>query len=437
MLRRKRQSVLMISGLIIASAIITSSMVVGDSLDKTVGLEVQAAWGETDLLISGRNPTTGVSVAFDEDLGERFWDALTGDAVLSSGLEGRQFGVASSVSLSAENGLAEPSISMFARNASVDDAAVWAAISPSSNLRYSDLVAVNRGAETPSVVLNSVAAETLEVGQGDVLEVGAFVTRDGERVRTTTDVVVFAVVANEGQGAMAGTRSPAVFTDLLTAQSILGMDGELNQVSLAFDDALDESELRRLAQRVEEVMNDVMTAEDAGPVWTVDEGTSSLTISSTLDLQRVSGEDVAALRENRSTLYPSASLLEVLQVPLIDVVHNGSSLLTLADGTVSELRAAPEAVWHVSPSGLGFERLDTGDAWIWQVSDGERLVDAAWGDRNESVAFVSGRSVVVADIDLVDEDERYTADLSPMPWSYQIGARLARVGGLRPVVGIV
>ena len=412
MLRRKRQSVLMISGLIIASAIITSSMVVGDSLDKTVGLEVQAAWGETDLLISGRNPTTGVSVAFDEDLGERFWDALTGDAVLSSGLDGRQFGVASSVSLSAENGLAEPSISMFARNASVDDAAVWAAISPSSNLRYSDLVAVNRGAETPSVVLNSVAAETLEVGQGDVLEVGAFVTRDGERVRTTTDVAVFAVVANEGQGAMAGTRSPAVFTDLLTAQSILGMDGELNQVSLAFDDALDESELRRLAQRVEEVMNDVMTAEDAGTVWTVDEGTSSLTISSTLDLQRVSGEDVAALRENRSTLYPSASLLEVLQVPLIDVVHNGSSLLTLADGTVSELRAAPEAVWHVSPSGLGFERLDTGDAWIWQVSDGERLVDAAWGDRNESVAFVSGRSVVVADIDLVDEDERYTADLS-------------------------
>ena len=48
---------------------------------------------------------------------------------------------------------------------------------------------------------------------------------------------------------MAGTRSPAVFTDLLTAQSILGMDGELNQVSLAFDGALDESELRRLAQR--------------------------------------------------------------------------------------------------------------------------------------------------------------------------------------------
>ena len=37
MVRRKRQSALMIAGLVIASAIITSSLVVGDSLDATVG----------------------------------------------------------------------------------------------------------------------------------------------------------------------------------------------------------------------------------------------------------------------------------------------------------------------------------------------------------------------------------------------------------------
>ena len=52
MVRRKRQSALMIAGLVIASAIITSSLVVGDSLDATVGREVQAAYGETDVLIS-------------------------------------------------------------------------------------------------------------------------------------------------------------------------------------------------------------------------------------------------------------------------------------------------------------------------------------------------------------------------------------------------
>ena len=412
MLRRKRQSALMIAGLVIASAIITSSMVVGDSLDRTVGLEVQAAWGETDVLVSGISPTTGVSVAFEEDLGERFWDAIMDDDVLSTQLDGRQFGVASTVSLSADNGLAEPSIALFARNATVDNAGVWAPLSPTTGLRYSDLVAINQDSETPAVVLNSVAAETLEVSEGDELDVGAFVTRDGERVRTTTQVVVHAVIANQGQGAMAGTRSPAVFTDLSTAQSMLGMEGQLNRCSLAFDNQLNDREVREAVQRVNDAMDAVMTAEDVGVVWTVDEGTSSLTVSSTLDLQRVSGEDVVALRENRSVLYPSANLLEVLQVPLIDAVHNGSSLLTLADGSISELRSAPQSVWHVGPNGLGFERLDTNDAWIWRVDEGQRLVDAAWSENNRTVAFVSGQSAYLADIDLLDETERAVAEVS-------------------------
>ena len=65
MVRRKRQSALLIAGLVIASAIITSSLVVGDSLDMTVGQEVRAAWGETDVLVSGLDPLTGVSVEID------------------------------------------------------------------------------------------------------------------------------------------------------------------------------------------------------------------------------------------------------------------------------------------------------------------------------------------------------------------------------------
>ena len=125
MVRRKRQSALMIAGLIIASAIITSSLVVGDSLDMTVGQEVSAAWGETDVLVSGLDPTTGVTVEFDQEVANRFWSALNADERFSKEIDGRQFGVVSSVSLAAENGLAEPSISLFAHNATIDSEAVW------------------------------------------------------------------------------------------------------------------------------------------------------------------------------------------------------------------------------------------------------------------------------------------------------------------------
>ena len=45
-LRRKRQAALLMAGLVIASAIITFSLVVGDSLDATITQEVEGAWGK-------------------------------------------------------------------------------------------------------------------------------------------------------------------------------------------------------------------------------------------------------------------------------------------------------------------------------------------------------------------------------------------------------
>ena len=360
--RRKRQSALMIAGLVIASSIITSSLVVGDSLDATVSQEVSAAWGQTDVLIAGIDPMTGVAVAYDEALAERFWQSLSSEPTLSEGLEGRQYGVYSTVSLAAENGLAEPSVPLFARNASVDDEGVWAPLDASTDMRFSDIKAVNGQGDTLHVVLNAAAADVLEVGRGDLLELGAFVSDEGQRVRTSSSVQVHAVVPNEGQGAMAGTQSPAVFTDLESAQTLLGLEGSITRVSLAYGSSVEDGALRAALPGLQAMMNASLTAEDAGVVWTLDEATASLTVSSSSGLQRIAGEDVVALRENKSTLYPEAGLLEVLQVPLIDVEHDDEALLTLAETDVTQLRLGAEAWWHVALTGIGFEPLDGGDA---------------------------------------------------------------------------
>ena len=415
MVRRKRQSALMIAGLVIASAIITSSLVVGDSLDMTVGQEVRAAWGETDVLVSGLDPTTGVSVEFDQEVADRFWKALGEDQRLSGEVDGRQFGVVSSVSLAAENGRAEPSIALFANNATIDSEAIWAPLDPTEGLRFSDIALANAQDDLPMVAINAVAAQALEVEVGDVLELGMFVSRDNVRVRTTESVEVMAVVPNDGQGAMAGTRSPAVFLDLLTAQTLLEMGSNINRMAFAFGSDVSDERLRSIVPELEALMDEVLTATDVGILWTLDEGTSSLTVSSSVGLQRLSGEDVAALRENQSSLYPDASLLEVLQVPLIDASYQDEPLLTLADSEVDELRQSDDALWHITANGLGFERFDNQEAWLWQVSKGERLIDVAWDEGNDAVAFLSGDEVLLADTDLVDDTERASSALQDTP----------------------
>lgn len=423
MVRRKRQSALMIAGLVIASAIITSSLVVGDSLDATVGQEVQAAYGETDVLIAGFDPMTGVAVAFDEDIGARYWSSLQRNSMLADDLQGRQFGLTSSVSLAANSGLAEPSVSLFAHNATVDDAFVWEPLDPVSGYRFSDIASANQEGAMSGVAINAVAAEALEVDVGETLELGAFVTTDNQRVRTTHSVEVLAVVPNEGQGAMAGTRSPAVFLDLNTAQGLLGMNGQLTRIALAFKPSLSEETIRTHLEALEDVFDDVLTAEDVGVVWTAEDDASSLTMSSSTGLQRLSGSDVAALRENRTELYPQATLLEVLQVPLIEMQAGGEPLLTLADATVDRLVVAEDAIWHTTANGLGFERLSTHEAWLWQVDEGERLTDVVWHENNTTVGFLSGQTMVVADTNLIDEDDRYARSLEGMPTA------LARDGG--------
>ena len=112
---------------------------------------------------------------------------------------------------------------------------------------------------------------------------GAFVTRDGARERVTQDVYVHAVVPNEGQGAMAGSKSPAVFASLDDAQSMLEMEGQLTRLSLAYDDTRPEEELRAAREAVEQRMDGLLTAEDVGLVFTADDATASLTVSPTPD----------------------------------------------------------------------------------------------------------------------------------------------------------
>ena len=405
-LRRRRQSVLMVAGLVIASSIITSSLVVGDSLDQTVLGEVEASWDATDVLISGIDPQTGSLVEYSEDIGPRLWEALLGDSNLSKHLSGRQYGYSTTVSLATVDGFAEPTVSLFAHNATVDAEGVWSPLGTDPGLRFESLASLNAGGDEVHVVLNQIAAEQLEVEAGGFLELGAYVTDDGQRVRVVQDVVVHDVVSNVGQGAMAGTLSPGVFLDLQTAQRMLGVEGSLNRITISFAEDASDDLIRSLTGQVENHLDRLLTAEDVGIVFTSDDATSSLTISSETGLQRLLGEDVVALRENRSLLYPDAGMLEVLQAPLVDLQFEEESILTLADAEVDLMVASSTAIWHLASTGVGFEQNLGGDAWLWQVDDGDIIADAAWNASNQSVLIAHGDGLTLLDEGLEDEDPR-------------------------------
>ncbi|MCH2643870.1 MAG: hypothetical protein MKZ54_01020, partial [Candidatus Poseidoniaceae archaeon] len=85
--RKKRQAALLMAGLMIGSAIVASSLIVGDSLDQTVREEVDAAWGDTDVFISGFDTNLGQVTEIPQSLVEDIRGAYL--EVLDSNQAGR------------------------------------------------------------------------------------------------------------------------------------------------------------------------------------------------------------------------------------------------------------------------------------------------------------------------------------------------------------
>jgi len=368
--RRKRQAALLMVGLIVASAIITSSMIVGDSLDATVRNEVEGAWGETDITVSGFDLSKGERVTLTEVLANEVWQGVQSNSILASSIQAQQQGIVASVSTSS-NASSLTGVTWMAMNSSIDSLEHWPKIGTSGDgIRYSTLNEANFFSQQYQVAVNQVLADELNLVEGDRFDLGWYVTDDGQRKRIEAQVEVHSVVANQGQGASAGTQAPALFTDLKTAQSMQKMVGKINTLYYAVDDKHEQAEqIQPVLDELQTVLDQYIRAEDVGLSLDIDTSTNSMTLSSSQGLGRLSGELVRGLRENMTVLSPDASMMEVLQVPMVEMEYENQQILTLADSEITELWAGQRGLWHFTPSGAGFQIEGDGAAWVWRVTD--------------------------------------------------------------------
>ena len=165
LLRKKRQAALLMAGLMIGSAVISSSLIVGDSLDQTVREEVEAAWGETDLLISGFDATSGQVVEIPQSI---VADLRNADV---EGLGDIQSGRVVSASVVTADERANPSVAWFAlehrENVIIG--------SKAKGLTWFELEEINRFSTTPKVVINQAFAD--ELGGGERRRTPAWLVR--------------------------------------------------------------------------------------------------------------------------------------------------------------------------------------------------------------------------------------------------------------------
>ena len=364
-LRRPRQAALLMAGLLVASSIITSSLVIGDSLDATLSKEVEAVYGDTDILIFQKDRRTGFSFDLDSNLTNSFGQELEIQGIADKW----SHGLDTTVTLSRQDGLALPSAGWYAYEG-------WTGVS-----------------------LNQVAADELELSKGDPLEVAWYsFTDDGELVRKSTNVTISSVISMNGKGSMAGTKSPALFSSLEFAQQLQSKSWKVNMMRISLLDNEDASESISI---IEKSLDELIDAGDSGFEVTT-EG-DSMSISNSEGLGRLDGNFMSSWAENKSALLGQGTSMEVLQVPLIQIEQEGK-IMSLPDDRIQEIIVGDDGIWYVSGGAISFQKQRGGSSHEWQVPNGGLVNDVTILDKSLLVAHSDGLVEIFSDS---DEEEIY------------------------------
>jgi len=366
--RRKRNTALVIVGLLIGSAIITSSLVVGDSLDATLQAEFAESLDEADIIISGtdlfRNP-----VWLNQTNMEGFVDTLFNNSdidAVSIGIN-MQIGLKSELHQTVEANNAH----WLAMDEDYQNQGTWKPFGGDNGPLYSEI-------KNGEAYISERGAEKMELQIGETVEVSwSAVSETGEVQRKTTNLTVQEIVPTKISGYEFGGDA-SIYTSLSQAQEILGREGEINRIAIsARGGVLDaQSAEDRALPFINSTLDEFIIAGDSGlEIASVPEDFS-------LAVQRISGEgllygnEVESLRENISATAPDASIAELLMAPILQISSGGENLTGLISAEVTTIDSDAIADWYATPSGLSVQTKNTSlwSQWVPRGSESKAVL---------------------------------------------------------------
>jgi putative ABC transport system permease protein len=217
--RRPARGLLIVTGLMLATAIIAAALATGDTMSQTIRSSAVAALGRADVVVGSNGTSDALAVNaentsgiryFPQDYAGRITRAAAGSGLVSGVAPVIVEQVAAQDVTSRQN---EPSVTLFASDAG--------ALRDFGAMRSGDRTVSLDQLQPGQIYLNAKAASKLDASPGDTLRLLA-----GSSVAT---VRVRAVVSYEGTG----TDESAVLMPLAPAQRLLGKPGLVKGVFVA------------------------------------------------------------------------------------------------------------------------------------------------------------------------------------------------------------
>jgi len=356
LIRRKRNTVLVIAGLLVGSAIVSSSLVIGDSLDATMEQHFLKPLGDTDYYIRGVDPVLGQWVEWNESRAGNLSDEL----MTWSAIHGARPGLALSISVVHDDqDLAEPNADWYAFDAIRSDLGDFDPIGGSDGVRYSEISPNN-------AIINEEMSQRVSAEIGDLLEIHWLEIDLTEGiVRESTNLTVQGIIPDISTGYL-GSQHPLIFTSLEDAQLLTGKQDTINHIGISAKGDGSDS----LHTKIMSAVNQTLIAEDAGLTIETDASQGMLAVARTTGMGLLDVGEVSNLTSVVEIANEDAKILELIQVPLYNIAQDGINVSGLASNSIAAIEQTEGWDWYATASGLSLQD-SSGQWWIWDADESE------------------------------------------------------------------
>ena len=335
--RRKRNTALVVVGLLVGSAIITSSLVVGDSLDATLQAEYAEALDETDILINGID-NLGMPVWWNQTRAEQMVDTLYNEA----DIDAVSIGIKMSIGVKSEvHRTVDARAHLIAMDADYQQQGSWNPFGGDGGLHYS-------GIKEGSAYLSQKGADRMDLVVGDTVEISWTELSLSSGINPIGKLIV----PTKASGSVDG-GDVAVYTNLQQAQEILNRQGEVNRITIsAKGGVLDAQDAeKRVMPIINSTLDEAIIGEDVGLEVTAVPEDFSVGVQRVVGEGLLSGDEVSSLRENISAISPDAMVAELLMSPILLVSHEEVNLSGLISSEITSIDSDGVADWYATPAG--------------------------------------------------------------------------------------
>ena len=197
----------------LASSVVSSSLIVGDSFDATLEDRLVSSLGETDWVVEGTDPLTSMPFLMNQTrVMNALNDLITHDEIDGIGVELHQ-GV---TGITVDGSKVNPNVVWLAPDVNLRNSGPWVEPLGEPPISWSQL-----GGSSPDgidyALVNQALANSLSLMAGSQFSISWSQIIDNESVRTSHDFIVQSVIDSIGLG-WENANQPLLLTDLETAQ---------------------------------------------------------------------------------------------------------------------------------------------------------------------------------------------------------------------------